>query len=336
MKKRINSIEIFRYVCAVTVVIIHAHPLEDTDAFLSMLASSVFSRFAVPFFFAAAGYFYIQKLEAGQKPFRKYITRLITAYALWSCVYFLLRFIRVGHSDLRGFVITSVYGFFIAGSEYHFWFFPALIYSVCLVTALWRLGAGKAVIPLGILLFLPGCLAFSYTGLAVRLPGIGRIFADDKYEAFFRIFSFGFPFFTCGYAVKRLSEKGIGRRKIHAGLALSIILWLMEIYLLEKFALARSFRLTLMLYPLSLFILLALIAHPMPEAAEFAGKCRAMANFTYYSHPLFLSLFTGLFSRVTGTDGGALPVFLLSVLTASLAGLAVYKADNRFLNRLII
>ena len=144
MKQRNNSIDIFRYVCALMVVAIHAHPFCELGVNADFFFSTLLPRIAVPFFFAASGYFYIKKLESGaERCFSQYLKRIVTTYALWSVIYFIFTFCKGGYSALKWFAVSSVYNFFVKGSYYHFWFFPALIISVCLITVFYKMNLKK-------------------------------------------------------------------------------------------------------------------------------------------------------------------------------------------------
>ena len=144
MKQRNNSIDIFRYVCALMVVAIHAHPFCELGVNADFFFSTLLPRIAVPFFFAASGYFYIKKLESGaERCFSRYLKRIVTTYALWSVIYFIFTFCKGGYSALKWFAVSSIYNFFVKGSYYHFWFFPALIISVCLITVFYKMNLKK-------------------------------------------------------------------------------------------------------------------------------------------------------------------------------------------------
>ena len=65
-KTRNCSIDIFRYICAVMVIAIHTNPFLDASKKLGYIFSQIVPRIGVPFFFAVAGYFYIQKQSAGR------------------------------------------------------------------------------------------------------------------------------------------------------------------------------------------------------------------------------------------------------------------------------
>lgn len=78
-EERNSSIDIFRYICAIMVIAIHTHPFMEISEKCGYVFTQITPRIAVPFF-AAAGYFYIQKLEKNEKPFWMYIKRLLITY----------------------------------------------------------------------------------------------------------------------------------------------------------------------------------------------------------------------------------------------------------------
>lgn len=122
-----NSIDLFRLLCAVMVISIHTAPLSDVSAELGDLSTNVLPRIAVPYFFATAGYFYICQLEEGKAPMRPYLKRIVTTYLIWSIPYWLISFLTWGYRNPISFTYECIYSFFINGSSYHFWFFPALM-----------------------------------------------------------------------------------------------------------------------------------------------------------------------------------------------------------------
>ena len=87
MKTRNSSIDIFRIICAIMVIAIHTHPFEDINGRLSYVFTQVIPRIAVPFFFCVMGYYYLKKLETGEKIFKSYILKYIKIYLIWSVIY---------------------------------------------------------------------------------------------------------------------------------------------------------------------------------------------------------------------------------------------------------
>lgn len=215
LKTRNCSIDLFRYVCAVLVIAIHTHPLADVSAFADSVISGVLTRVGVPFFFAVAGYFYIQKLEKGQKPFWGYLKRLVLTYFLWSCIYFLINFIQWGHKNVIGFCADCVYKFFLLGSSYHFWFFPAMIYTVLLTTLFYKLKLQKFLIPISILFYLVGCLGASYYGLGAKIPFLNTFLDFSHFHTIRRILFTGFPFFVLGHIIHKVQHPPLDSQIFH-------------------------------------------------------------------------------------------------------------------------
>ncbi|MFB9860984.1 acyltransferase [Salinicoccus siamensis] len=127
---------------------------DDANFFINM-----FARFAVPFFFVASGYLFVQKLkwihqenESGSRQaqfhyFKKYIGKLIKLYVAWFAFYFVfelgVKFIEGENnsgtlfemftSSISHFNLWSLIYFGEGAPGYHLWFLPALIYAVLLL-----------------------------------------------------------------------------------------------------------------------------------------------------------------------------------------------------------
>ncbi|WP_344704059.1 acyltransferase [Salinicoccus jeotgali] len=146
------------------VVAIHSKTVQGTHIGMfngddANFVINMFARFAVPFFFVASGYLFVQKLnritqenENGNRQaqfhyFKKYLGKLIKLYVAWLAFYFVfelgVKFIERGNSSetLLEMFISSISHFnlwsliyFGEGSPgYHLWFLPALIYAVLLL-----------------------------------------------------------------------------------------------------------------------------------------------------------------------------------------------------------
>ncbi|NJM96930.1 MAG: acyltransferase [Phormidesmis sp. RL_2_1] len=159
-KARIASIEIFRIVAVIAVVIIHTRPFGFASApdIKHTLATVIdlSCRFAVPFFFIVSGYFLGENSRAGQPTmsvFWRSAKRLLSVYAAW-CLFYLLvpvRYLYVPDSgnwptmvlnNLRRLVEYYGLDLPLTGARELLWFLPALvmglgIVAVC-VTHGWR------------------------------------------------------------------------------------------------------------------------------------------------------------------------------------------------------
>ncbi len=331
-KARNCSIDIFRYFCAILIVIIHTNPMADYGANISFGVSQILPRIGVPFFFAVAGYFYTQKLEKGQKIFLSYIKKLFTTYFIWSCVYLLVEFISWGHGQIKGFVVTSALNFLIKGSYYHFWFFPALIISVSIVTLIYKLRLQKLLFPLAIVLYAVGCIGCSYYSLGMKIPVLNSLYAFSDFLVIRRIFLMGLPFFICGQFVNKIRSKALklGNAKLFVFLAVAIAVWFSEIILVVKMGLQQNIIITFGLFPLVIAVMLFLLKNPMPKFRKLSEKCRILANFTYYSHPLIMLVIKTFIASVPN-----LVMFVSTVIVAAIIGLVLSKFSNNKIVKLI-
>ncbi|MBQ8575359.1 MAG: acyltransferase [Clostridia bacterium] len=328
-KARNSSIDIFRYVCAVFIVIIHTHPLTDFGANADYASSQILTRIGVPFFFAVAGYFYTQKLEKGQIVFIPYIKKLFATYFIWSCLYFFTEFISWGHNQIKGFILSSAINFFIKGSYYHFWFFPALIICVCITTVFFKIKWHKALIPLSIVLYIIGCLGCSYYELGTKIPVLSTLYSFSDFTVIRRIFFMGFPFFVSGYFVSKIKDKILEKTsnfKLFMLLIFSIVIWLAEIYTVIKLSWQTNIIITFGLYFLVIVVMLLLLNNPLPQFCRLSEKSRIIANFTYYAHPLFMLIIKSVYS-----DTPKILLFLLTLFLTFVCGLILSKFNNKFI-----
>lgn len=328
VKVRNSSIDIFRYICAILVVIIHTHPLSDLNANADYITSQIITRIGVPFFFAVAGFFYSQKIEKGQFVFVPYIKKLFMTYCFWSFGYILIDFFEWGYGQIKGFIVTGTINFLFKGSHYHFWFFPALIISICLMTFFYRINCKKLLIPLSLVLFVIGCIGCSYYELGVKIPLMGKLYTFSEFTALRRIFMMGFPFFICGYFVNKIKNTALmlSNKKLFTLLFLAITVWLAEIFLVVKLEIQRDIIITFALYPLLVVVMLILLKNPLPQFNKLSQKCRVIANITYYTHPLFILLIKTVYN-----DAPKFLVFLLTLILTLALGLLLSKSNNRFI-----
>ena len=332
ISKRTNcAVDIFRCVCAVLVVAIHTHPFTDIHPQLGFIFTHMITRIGVPFFLGIAGYFYTQKLDSGKKVLLPYLKRLLFTYSLWIIFYYWLDFVSYGYRDISDYLIDCIYYYFIAGSRGHFWFFPALIYTVCIVTFLWRIGGKRLIIPLSIALYLVGCLGSSYYAIGTQIPLLQKLYDWEHWQIVRRIFLIGIPFFGCGYLVNRLQQIVNTPRAATILLGISTVLWLGEVVLVKRLALQRDVATTPFLYLQLISTLLFLIHHPMSGCVKQAKWCRAIANFMYYAHPYVIIKI----NEQTANALSETPLFAITVFLCIFGGIIIYKLDNKLLNKML-
>ncbi len=82
-----NSFDILKLLCAFLVVGIHTQPFDGMG--IIDFGFSFVTRFAVPVFFLLSGFFLFKKNVITKKVLR-YCTRILTMYAVWCVVYYLI------------------------------------------------------------------------------------------------------------------------------------------------------------------------------------------------------------------------------------------------------
>ena len=325
------SIDIFRYVAAVLIVVIHTSLFCDLNATLGVIFVDIIARIAVPFFFAVAGFFYINKLEQGKKIFLPYVKKLIIPYSVWSAVYFIFDFIIWGHTSIKGFVVNCVRTYFIDGSHYHLWFMVALIYTVCTVTALYKLKLKNLVFPIAVILGVIGCLGSAYYEVGTKVPLLSSIYNSDYYILVRHIFLQSFPFFVLGGVVQKLKQRLVNApTKVYVLiLTFATAFWIVETALVYTLNIRSDIVISLGLIIFTAAVLLTLTRFPMPKAATASNSCRTLANFTYYAHPLAIELiekYVGLPSILS---------FIIVTAVTFVLGLAIHRINNKYLNKLV-
>ena len=331
------SIDICRYLFAILVVANHCALFTDIYPLLGFATTQVVCRPSVMFFLCVAGYYYFGKLEEGKKAFFPYFSRLLATYAVWSALYYIGPFFSWGYENIRGFFGYVLLSFFFTGSCYHFWFFPAILFSVLAGTVLFRPGLRKLLLPLSIGVFCLGAACCTYGNIAGNVPAIASICEHPYFSQIRHIVFTGFPFFCSGYAVRQM-RRSFYQFKSNSLLCLllSVVVWLAEILIVTHFRLYRTLAITPGMYLLTVTLLNFLLEHPMPTAVKAASLCKVLANFTYYSHVLLMNLITLFIEKIFHVESVSTPIlFLLTVSAAFLFGRVIWKRDSQILNFLV-
>lgn len=336
MKERNASIDIFRLICAVMVVSIHTGPLAEFGHNWQYVAAQVLPRIGVPFFFCTCGYYYIGSLLKGKYKFWQTMKRLLLTYGLWSILYYIpdVKNVLNGNASISGFLINCLRQFVIYGSREHFWFFPAVFFSIILTTIFAQIGKLPWLAGTSIVAYILGLLGCSYYGIGNEIPLITSLINFSKYDLIRRIVLMGFPFFMMGYFLQRVDLSKITNRMIGILEGVFAVGFLLEIVLVNKLQIQVNIYITVFLYLLLFNTMLFLLKNPYGQYGKTAGVARDMANFMYYSHPMFMLGINKVMSFLAGRSATGTEMFLLAVVSTGSIGYLLHKADNKYLNKL--
>lgn len=334
MKERNASIDIFRIICALMVVSIHTGPLSEFGYNWWYLTAQILPRIGVPFFFCTMGYYYIGSLLKGQCKFWKTMKRLLVTYGLWSIIYYIpdAKQVLNGSVSLSGFLVNCLRQFVIYGSREHFWFFPAVFFSIIAVTLFAKIEKLSWLAGLSIVAYVLGLLGCSYYGIGNQIPLISVFINSSQYDLIRRIVLMGFPFFMMGYFLQKIDTEQIENKKCIILEGIFLAVFLIEIIFVNKMHIQANVYITVFLYLLLFNTMLLLLKNSCEQYGKIAVVTRDLSNFMYYSHPLFMIWINMLMSFVVGRNATGTELFLLTVISTGSIGYLLHKMDNKYLN----
>lgn len=334
MRERNASIDIFRIIGAIAVISIHTAPLSEYGYNWWYLTVQILPRIGVPFFFCTCGYYYIGALLNKRNIFWKTMKRFLVTYGVWSIIYCVpdIRQVLTGEASILGFILNCLRQFIIYGSREHFWFFPAVFFSIIVATAFDQIGKLHWLASGSIIAYILGLLGCSYYEIGNQIPVISMLNNLRQYDLIRRIILMGMPFFMMGYFLQRVKLDEISNKK---NIVLEIFwlgIYFVEIFCVNKTKIQVNIYITITLYLLLFNTMLILLKNPWRHLKKFSSLTRDLSNFMYYSHPLFMVWINGIMlwlmeRKATGTE-----LFLLTVILSGSVGWLLHKIDNKYLN----
>lgn len=336
MKERNASIDMFRLICAIMVVAIHTGPLSELGHNWWYVATQILPRIGVPFFFCTMGYYYIGSLLKGQCKFYQTMKRLLIVYGLWSLIYYIpdMKSVLNGGVSFIGFLTNCFRHFMIYGSREHFWFFPAVFFSIIAATIFGKIGKLHWLAGISVVAYILGLLGCSYYGIGNQIPVITTFINLSQYGLIRRIVLMGFPFFMMGYFLQKVDLAKVSGKVAFILEGIFFVGFWIEIILVNKLQLQVNVIITTFLYLLLFNTMLLLLKNPCVQCRKVAVVTRDVSNFMYYSHPLFILWINAIFMRVLERNAMGTELFLLTVLFTGIIGLILHKVDNKYLNLL--
>ena len=287
------GVDRFRMAAALLVVCIHTAPLasfsEPWDFALKTLA-----RLAVPFFFAATGFFLSAgRIAPGPRPaglspaVRRFCVKTGALYAAATLLYLP---VSVYGGKLRGLTFGAfARDVVLDGTFYHLWYLPAAILGVLLVDLLLRLPGRWTAGAVSAALYLVGLLGDSWYGGGQSLPALRLLYrALFLHMDYTRCGLFFAPVFLwLGAALRDLPRPA--PRVSAVGLAASGALLLGEAFGLRALGWPRHDSMYFALLPCTYFLFICLLAARGPSL-PFLRECSMLI---YVLHPMMIVLVRG-------------------------------------------
>lgn len=173
------AIDFIKFFAILAVVIIHTFPSNHKLGFFLL---DNFSRFAVPFFFAASGYLFGLKVINNPKSagyFKRYVIKILKIYVSWLVFYIFYDVLRISLSGgnvthelskyFKGLTALNLFYYGQGTSGYQLWFVISLIWSTAVLYLFFRLKKITLLFILSLCLNIAGLFGQSYS-IFIELP----------------------------------------------------------------------------------------------------------------------------------------------------------------------
>lgn len=338
-KASYGSVDYFRIIAAVLVIMIHTRPLATYTEYGDFLLTGIIARLAVPFFFMAAGFFLFCKSdEAGRLSWsvvNRYVSRIAFLYLLSVIVYIPINVYAGNFKELG--LLGLLQDIVFDGTLYHLWYFPALIMGIYITVFLYRKLSFSLLLMISSFLYMIGLLGDSYFGLAQMSAPLHAL-----YEQMFSLFDytrnglFFAPIFLALGASLALRSKALEAKKVNLsqqsqsaiGFAVCLGLMLTEGMLLEHLGWPRHDSMYIFLVPAVYCLFQWLLA----LQGKSNRHLRQISTWLYIIHPLMIVLVRGIGKATdlswllqTNSIGHFISVLLLSTI----ASVIIVRLDTR-------
>ncbi len=332
--KKILTLDKARLISACLIIMVHTMPLASINGKASFLLSEVFCRIAVPLFLMITGYYIMKKSLKDKKVLIDYTKRVLIYYVISIIIYLPINIYNGVFSSLT--FLGLLKELLITGTFYHLWYFPALILGIWITYFILKNMKEKQASIIFVILFMIGLLGDSYYGL---LNGISLL--ENIYGVIFKIFDytrnglFYVPIFLYLGYLSNSQKLKIEKKKNIILIIVSLILMLIEGYLLHSQAYQEHTSMYLFLVPLMIFIFMYLINNPGKEEKYL----RRVSTVIYIIHPWFIVLIVKLSGLLKLnkylTDNTIIHfilVFILTILFSFIFEYLLEKAPKKKLN----
>ena len=131
-----ENLDILKYISSILIILFHINIYMKVVYKIDFIITDVITRLAVPFFFTIAGFLIAQNENKGPNYIKNYLIELFKTYLFWSILYlpFGLRYIINLHIAWYLYPIAILLGILYIGIYYHLWYFPALFFSICILS----------------------------------------------------------------------------------------------------------------------------------------------------------------------------------------------------------
>lgn len=279
MKTQYRTIDLFKFICAILIIILHTAPFSSYSKVLSFATRTILTTVAVPFFFISSGFITREKSNYQTAYIKRYAKRIFMMYVIWSVVYFPFvvlkwQFDEAFIDGIIPIVLEYIKDFVFEGSYSTIWFLPTLLTSTLLVWILHKKFSYLQIFLISLPVYIFTLAGSSYYGLSQKIPFLEAVF--DAYYGFFDTIKngvcFGLIFVSLGALISEKKDEIIlGNKK---NLLAIVIFW--GLLAVEQLCLAflnwnsKGVDTTVMILPLSFFLFVFILNLQLEDNGIYA------------------------------------------------------------------
>lgn len=263
----LNGIDLFKFICSIAVFIVHVPFSQDTDTFVTTLLTTYIKnclcRIAVPYFFISSSFLLYRKMDLDSintKTIKNYCYNLCRLLGIWSILLFI-------------------------GGTFHLWFLGATVIGIIIVSIfLYFKVKLRYLFILSSLLYVIGLLGDTYYVIIERHTVITKVFSgyfyffDQTRNGLFM----GTLFILIGAVISR-SNKKIGTKKAVLGFFLSLVLLILEVYILNRYYISANHNMYIFL-PIAAYFLFQVAYNLNIDDSLRYIKLRRLSVIIYFTH----------------------------------------------------
>jgi surface polysaccharide O-acyltransferase-like enzyme len=298
--ERNYAIDYIKFFAILAVVLIHTFPGND---YIGYFILDNFSRFAVPFFFAASGYLFGLKVIHSSEStayVKRYLIKILKIYGSWLLFYFIYDIIKIFISAsnvkselskyMDGFTPLNLFYYGQGTSGYQLWFVLSLAWSIAVLYLFFRLKKITLLLVISLCLNVVGLFGQAYS-IFYELPVSTR--AALFIGIFYTTVGFWFAFSSPFKHSRKLNKKGYFYL-----FCFFTALQLSEGYVLEKVLHAKHGEYFLSTIFLTIFLFLFAFNNPQLGKGSWITKIGGNALGIYAIHVFFIDMIDILFKTI--------------------------------------
>lgn len=326
-REQYPAVDCFKFICCILIIAIHAKPFANNywlDAGVGLV-----TRFAVPYFFVATGFFFFRtiagKNTSNNKRLQKYELRIFRLYIVWFIIHMIFNVV------ISSTIYSPLYylrHFFLPNNGSILWFLPATMLAVFIVYELSGVMDSRKIFIFSIACWLLGyCMSTLSPVFERNMMASDIIDFMQKHIGIQNGIFFGLPYISLSKLLAEENAKKTIKRDI-LGIVLSFLCLGIESILVVMNIHPTLTFLWLSSLPMTYFTFHLTMTTEMKMRPVFVTM-RKVSTLVYVIHPIVISIIGILFSTLKFVDYQNLVLFFATCLISIELSMIIYYLSKK-------